>query len=1226
MKKSLSIVLSAVMLLLAARIPVSALDNNAGKQTETISYTYSAGDAKTYTREMEKLSRGLVAIRMNNGVYLSWRLLDSEDAVFGSANENVSFNIYRDDKKIDTVTTTTNYTDNTVGSSYSVAPVINGIEKEKCANVSVMDNSYFDIPLIKPEAETTYDNNGNLVRENAAFSPSDCSAGDVDGDGEYEIIVKWVSSEHDVGNPGNYPNSYSGTVRFSAYKLDGTKLWDNDINLGKNVYSSAHTVQFLVYDFDLDGKAEMICQTSLGSKDSKGKYVSHSADPTNNPNIYNITDTENEEADFRNSGWGLITSGQEFLTVFDGQTGTAIDTIDLPTARGNALDWGDANNTAGNRVNRFIADVAYLDGIKPYAVYQRGYYFGKNNNGRQRVSIAGISFNGQRLSADYRFDTKKGEPGYYEGSEKYVGQGNHNCTVADVDNDGKDEFINGALCMEVNDNNEFKPKWCTFMEHGDALHIGDYDPTHKGFEFFTVHEDIGPNTLSGTTVSINYGMSVIDADTGEIIFHNTADGDTGRGMMANVGAGGYFQINSSNAGSYIANGNTDFSKASLSNSNNYLDFRIFWDGDLYDELSNGSSIYSWNGNSFSRIFSASGCTSINGTKANPAIQADLFGDWREELICPTYDGNYLRVFSTTIPTEYKMKTLMHDPVYRSGVAAEQTAYNQPPHIGFYIDNETLRGGITNIQLTPPSKKEYNIGENLDLTDCTVMAEYANGSTEVIDINDCDISGHNPYKDGRQTITVSYMQKSDSFEVNVVSGFECDKSGNITAYYGNNESIIIPEYVNGILITAVKADVFTNVSSLKDIYIYNDISIEGLFPDGIIIHCFEGSKAHEYALTYNIPYEPISNTKIYADVTFDEEEYSEYNSNNAIASMTNINTIYPLTFTPSIRIDNKTGTTSPAMDFYKLDNNNNAYLDIVARRFSSSGRHGYITFNEIPDLSIIDEYQLSLDFSIQENTKEVSISLNDELSQPITSISSNTENINFDTWYHYILEYKHGQYKQIIIDGSSNVISNKILAYTNHNPVKTISFPVQKTENNNAHIYLDNISITAPLISTLTINVKDSEETPVSNADIILSAQSSDNNITAVTNENGQAIVTVPIGCYPLNVSAAHIGHFTQDNFTVYSANQIKDVTLDGTIPSQKYKILSVNENSITVNTPENENIIIYAAKYNNGILEKIEKFIPSQQYINTFDNLTFAPDKVFMWTTDMQCKDIWTSN
>ena len=732
--------------------------------TQQVSYNYwynsSTGytDENVHTRQMEKLDRGLIAIKTDGGVYLSWRLFDSEDNIFGSADKNVSFNVYRDGKKISEVATKTNYVDSTIGTNYSVAPVINGVEGEKCNAVTVYNNSYFDIPLLKPDDETIYDPSGNELAT-YSFFPADCSTGDVDGDGEYEIIVKWTSHERDVGTP-----AYSGTVHLAAYKLDGTKLWKNDIALGKNVYSSAHTLQFLVYDFDGDGKSEVMCQTSLGSKDGQGKYVSNAAQT--DEEIKAITDEENSTADYR--GYGRITEGKEFLTVFNGETGVAMDTINLPTTRGseNGVDYGD---DFGNRSNRFVSDIAYLDGEKPYAIYLRGYYFGRN--GKQRTSIAGISWDGTALSPTYRFDTQKGQEGYYDGAYQYVGNGNHNCTVADVDNDGKDEFITGALCMEVNDDNEFRPKWCTYLQHGDALHIGNYDPTHTGFEFFTVHEDSGTNSLSGNDITLDFGMSVIDAETGNIMFHEGAFADTGRGVMANVGAGGYYQIWSAKNSARQSNGGTDFTTATSLTGRNTpsMNFRIFWDGDLYDNLLDGANITDWNGRNMSNIFSAGNydCVSINGTKANPSLQADLFGDWREEVVYPTTNGTALRVFSTTDTTDYKIKTLMQDPVYRSGVAAEQTAYNQPPHVGFYMGKEVFdTRTLTSIAVTTqPTKTSYVPGESFDRTGMVVKANYSDGTSE--EISAYTVSEIDKDKIGEQTLTVSYLGKTDTITIYVV---------------------------------------------------------------------------------------------------------------------------------------------------------------------------------------------------------------------------------------------------------------------------------------------------------------------------------------------------------------------------------------------------------------------------------------------------------------------------
>ena len=836
--KITSIAISVVMTSsIVCTLPVRAAENISYNYVYDLANGYIADNS--HTREMEGLNRGLVAVNTSDGVYLSWRLFDSEDTKYGSAAENVSFDIYRDGEKIATESGTTNYLDKygdadskyyvlrtgespleitdavlktaQTGSSVTVNAPKSGLTAyaakysgngalEKIAVheitssgtnsfnvdfepdrvflwdgmqpvteaeteqptveptprptpkptpnivipnvVTPLANNYFDIPLTKPAAETITDSSGNS--RTYSFSPADCSVGDVDGDGEYEIIVKFTSNECDVGN-----GAYSGTVRFNAYKLDGTRLWENDINLGRNVFSSAHTAQFLVYDFDGDGKAEMTVQTSLGSTDATGNYVSKASEDSS---INSITDEENASADYREANNGRITMGEEFLTIFDGETGEAIDTIVYPTARYSIQCWG--KNDGGNRSQRFLAAVAYLDGQKPYAVYWRGYY----DYGSGRTGISGVSFDGEHLSVDYQFDTLKGQPGYHAELEDYSGQGNHSMTSADVDNDGKDEIISGALCLEVDDNNVLMPKWCSWREHGDAHHIGDYDPTNPGLEYFSVHEHDGQS--HGKT--LDFGMTVYDAATGEELFHAGNSSDTGRGMMANVGSGGYYQI--TGAGTYMSNGGTDFTRTNISLSNN---FRIFWDGDLYDELLNGTSITSWNGKNMATIFTASGCNQINGTKANPSLQADLFGDWREEVVYPTNGGNSLRVFTTTDYTNYKIKTLMHDPVYRMGVASEQTCYNQPPHVGFYMDEEIFASELTGIEITKlPDITRFTLGEEIDTMGLSVKAYYADDTEKIIPAAACTISGYDKNVIGEQTVTVTYREMTDTFAVTV----------------------------------------------------------------------------------------------------------------------------------------------------------------------------------------------------------------------------------------------------------------------------------------------------------------------------------------------------------------------------------------------------------------------------------------------------------------------------
>lgn len=1182
MKKFVSAVLSAAMAASLIALPVSS-DAAENSQTETISYSYSAGDMNTYSRQMEKLDRGLTAVKTSGGVYLSWRLLDSEDARFGSAEKNVSFNVYRDDQKIAEVSDTTNYTDTTAGANYSVAPVADGVEGKKCEAVSVWDNSYIDIPLTKPDQETIYDPNGTKLYD-ASFSPADCSAGDLDGDGEYEIVVKWTSSERDVGSPGD--PAYSGTVHLAAYKLDGTKLWNNDIELGKNVYSSAHTVQFLVYDFDSDGKAEVMCQTSLGSKDAEGAYVSQSAKAdsvvvSSNKKIAEFTDDENASADYR--GDGRIITGEEFLTVFSGETGAAIDTIDLPTTRGSAkgVDYGD---DFGNRSNRFVASVAYLDGEKPYAVYLRGYYFGRN--GKQRTSIAGISFDGERLSPDYRFDTQKNQPGYYEGAYNYVGNGNHNCTVADVDNDGKDEFITGALCMEVNDENQFRPLWCTHKEHGDALHIGDYDPTHTGLEFFTVHEDgDAENTTGGYGYTnsqgmwCDFGMSVIDAATGEIMFHVPNTKDTGRGVMANTGSGGYYQI--TGVGSYQCNGGSNFTPTKNGAGSN---FRIFWDGDLYDNLLDGTRVTDWNGSNMSEIFDAGSfdCLQINGTKSNPALQADLFGDWREELVYPTTDGNNLRIFMTTTPTDYKIKTLMHDPVYRSGVAAEQTAYNQPPHVGMYLSEDLFGEEATNLEvLSTPAKTTYVIGEKLDTTGLTVKATYDDGTSK--NINSYFVSGYDPNTAGAQAVKLSYMNTQASFNIEVkdIESIEIvsppaktvytpsesfDPSGLVVraTYEGNITRDItdytISEYNSNLLgaqtitvsylgktaefdITVKRVESIVIVSPPKNINVYTGGSINTA---GLVVRAVYTDGSSDIVDDYTISCKTSTLGEAVATVKY-MNKTATFKINVLPPSIDSINNTYATNSTESVLTTVPIGsymndfTIEHTVTINSMPANGDADKNSTAGFFT---RFMATVQNDVSKLHTGGGWYLTANGSKANVYWKSGASRNNS-----TAIASGSKALSLGSEYTFRYEFTN------VGTGSGALLKLSII---------------------------DSDGNTVASVSNLNVrNFSDTDlgkTSPITQMEIYNQAQSG---------------------------SASNI---VFGNARVYSSGNITKV--DG--------------KEITVNLASSAGMKVYAAKYSGGALDAVNVFTPENAGESVF-TADFEPDRVFLWSNDIMPIDMWSN-
>ncbi|WP_212677024.1 rhamnogalacturonan lyase [Paenibacillus sp. 7516] len=567
------------------------------------------------TRQMEFLDRGVVAVKTGTGVFVSWRLL-------GTEGSNVSFNVYRDGTKVNAspITNSTNLQDasGTSSSKYTVRAVVGGTEQSASAAASVWGNNYLSVPLSIPGGGTTPDGVAYT------YSANDASAGDLDGDGEYELIVKWDPSN----SKDNSQSGYTGEVFIDAYKLNGTRLWR--ISLGKNIRAGAHYTQFMVYDLDGDGKAEVAMKTADGSKDGTGTVIGDAS------------------KDYRNSS-GYVLSGPEFLTIFNGQTGKALSTVNYEPARGNVSDWGD---NYGNRVDRFLAAIAYLDGERPSLVMARGYY--------TRTVLVAYNWRNGQLTKQWTFDSNT------SGNSGYAGQGNHNLSVADVDGDGKDEIIYGA--MAVDDNG--KGLYTTGLHHGDAMHLSDLDPDRAGLEVFQVHE-----------TPSNAGVEFRDARTGQLIWGIPTTKDIGRGMAADIDPRYKGAEVWADGGLYTAKGQKI--GTTLPSSTN---FGIWWDGDLLRELLDSNRIDKWDyANSKTvNLLTASGVSSNNGTKSTPNLQADLFGDWREEVVWRTSDSSALRIYTTTAVTDKRIYTLMHDPVYRLGIAWQNVAYNQPPHTGFYL--------------------------------------------------------------------------------------------------------------------------------------------------------------------------------------------------------------------------------------------------------------------------------------------------------------------------------------------------------------------------------------------------------------------------------------------------------------------------------------------------------------------------------------------------------------
>jgi hypothetical protein len=623
-------------------------------------------------RQMERLDRGVIPVKTDDGVYVGWRLL-------GTDPKGISFNLYRDGEKINEapITSSTNYLDpdGNENSTYAVRAIVNGKEKALSDTANVWGQNYSDIPLNKPADGVT------PLGDPYTYRANDASVGDLDGDGQYELVVKWDPSNQ----KDNSQSGYTGNVYLDAYELDGTQLWR--IDLGVNIRAGAHYTQFMVYDLDGDGKSEVALKTADGTVDGTGEVI---GDPN---------------ADYRNSK-GYILSGPEYLTVFDGETGKALDTVNYEPPRGgnNGCDWGDCE---GNRVDRFLAAIAYLDGESPSLVMTRGYY--------TRSVLVAYNFRDGELKKLWTFDSD--DPG----NEKYDEQGNHNLSIADVDGDGKDEITFGAMAVDHDGTGLYTTGW----NHGDAMHLGDLDPNRLGLEVFQVHE-------WGT-----YGATIRDASTGKLIWGAHTGEDTGRGMAADIDPRyqGEEVWALSGVGLHKITGEKISDEIPSS-----INSGIWWDGDLLRELLDhnwlGSSVgagvpkidkWDYENSTTVNLLTAEGTYSNNWTKGNPSLQADLLGDWREEVMWRTEDSSALRIYTSTDLTEHRIYTLMHDPVYRMGIAWQNVAYNQPPHPSFFLGH-----GMESLP-TPSIYSIEKIETKLKITPKTLNVK-SNGGDQSLQVN------------------------------------------------------------------------------------------------------------------------------------------------------------------------------------------------------------------------------------------------------------------------------------------------------------------------------------------------------------------------------------------------------------------------------------------------------------------------------------------------------------
>ncbi|MFD4643485.1 rhamnogalacturonan lyase [Lentzea sp. NPDC058436] len=564
----------------------------------------------------EAPERGLVSIRSERGNFVSWQLLGSDAA-------DVAFHVYRDGVRVNRapLTTATSYLDEgaPATATYSVRPLAGGVEPAAATrSVGTLATSR-DVPLQIPSGGTTPSG------ESYTYVANDVSVGDLDGDGEQDLVLKWDPTNA----KDNSQSGYTGNVYLDAYKLNGTRLWR--IDLGRNIRAGAHYTQFQVFDYDGDGRAEVAVKTADGTRSGTGQVIG------------------NASADHRNSS-GYVLAGSEYLSVFRGTDGAVLDTENYVPPRGTVSSWGDSY---GNRVDRFLAGTAYVDGSRPSIVMARGYY--------TRSVISVWDFRNGQLTQRWTFDSAT-----QSNRSAWEGKGNHQLSVADVDADGRDEIVYGSMAIDDNG----RGLWQNGTRHGDALHVGDFIPSRAGLEVFKPSE---------STTDVTHWMG--DARTGQILWSAPSCGcDNGRGVAADIWAGnpGAEAWSSSVAGLRSATTGAQVSARKPGSTN----FVIWWDGDAQRELLNGTTIDKYGPNGDTRLLTGSGVASNNGTKSTPALSADIYGDWREEVIWRTTDNRALRIYSTTETTDIRRVSLLQDRQYRLAVAFQNTAYNQPPHASF----------------------------------------------------------------------------------------------------------------------------------------------------------------------------------------------------------------------------------------------------------------------------------------------------------------------------------------------------------------------------------------------------------------------------------------------------------------------------------------------------------------------------------------------------------------
>jgi len=737
-KRKKSVIITVTLLMLGTLIPLTLLANEQGGVVGTSAENLS--------------SRALVAIDAagadtlvtdtsgrvhEQGVYLSWRIFEEDPA-------DITFTLYRNGAEISSGLTVSNLIDEggKAGDAYRVVASSDrqlGIESEE---IIAWDEQFLELSLFKPENQIMPDGSETF------FTANDMSVGDVTGNGELDLIVKWAPSNQ----KDNAHSGFTGTTILDAYEIDTSTgavslLWR--IDLGVNIRSGAHYTQFQVWDFNGDGHGDIALKTADGST------IYKSLDGTDETLVEtgyvgavpaSQLPTHNRESnyDFRNDA-GYILAGPEYFTIFNGKTGEIMDTTDYLPPRGDDImaDWGDGY---GNRVDRFLSAVAFLDGENPYAVFARGYY--------TRTALTAYYVDEfDKIQVEWAFDSKT-----YDFSDSHLtkgeveGSGFHSLSVNDVDGDGTDEIIYGSVVF----NSDGTPRYATGLGHGDAMHVSDWVPWNEGLEVMTVHESVGAPLH----------VAISDAATGEILMGYFVGADVGRGKAADIdptSEGAEFWASAGPRGDgenewYSRDGGVFATTSTLDNlvqlapKSPAANFSIFWDGDLLSEVFDhefdarnwlpiATTVSKWDyvEGDIDYIFYTEDAYTSNGTKGNAGLVADLLGDWREEFIIRDANEDHkIRIYTTGYETDYVIPTLLQNHAYRVGIAWQNVAYNQPANLDYLLSEGLI---TAQLQLEAHTHKDirFNFTEASDGVYGHVVVGYeiyraeGNGDYELLEV-------------------------------------------------------------------------------------------------------------------------------------------------------------------------------------------------------------------------------------------------------------------------------------------------------------------------------------------------------------------------------------------------------------------------------------------------------------------------------------------------------------